>query len=356
MTSIRFVAVSVSLLAAAAATLCHLAWAGVHVEGDGHAIGQERAVERRERGDFEHEQPGWNDRTEAHDEQDDHPEESHDASELVDLSELGSKMAGIRIATVDRRSLSGTIELPGEIGFNEDRLAHMTPRYGGVVKEVIKGLGDHVETGEVLAVIESNQSLTTYRVLAPLSGRVVEKHVTPGEYVSEETSIYVIADLATVWANLDVYPAHLQHVTVGSELTVRGVGADQNTTAVVSYVAPVFDRGKRAVVARAILANTEGAWRPGMFVRAELATASDEAVTAVAEEAVQMLDGRTCVFVPVGTNQFKPVEVDVGASGRGYVEILSGLGSGDRYVAAGGFELKAEMITSSLGDHAGHGH
>jgi cobalt-zinc-cadmium efflux system membrane fusion protein len=280
----------------------------------------------------------------------------HGHGEHVDVSALGRRLAGIRIDRVTERTLSGVVELPGEIGFNEDRLAHITPRYGGVVKQVLKHLGDSVEEGETLAVIEGNESLTRYSVRAPLRGSIVEKHAAPGEYVSEETSLYVIADLATVWVNLSVYPRHLEHVSRGDDLKVRAVGVDQETAATISYVAPVFDKAKRAAVARAILENPGGVWRPGMFVRGELEVASEGTVTAVESDAVQVLDGNNCVFIPAGPNQFTPVEVAVGTAGLSHVEILSGLAPGDRYVADGAFELKAKMVTSSLGSHAGHGH
>lgn len=280
----------------------------------------------------------------------------HDEAIYVDVSDTGISMAGIQIATVVKRRLSHAIVLPGEIGFNEDRLAHITPRYGGVVKEVHKRMGDLVDEGATLAVIESNQSLTAYNVRAPFAGHVVHKHATPGEYVSEETSIFVIADLSSVWVNLDVYPKHLESVFVGGEATIKAVSVNQEGSGVVSYIAPLFDRAKRAAVARIILPNAGQIWRPGMFVRAELEIPSLDSVVAIENAAVQVIEDETHVFVPAGPNRFQPVEVVVGNSGKEYVEILSGLSPGDSYVSEGAFHLKSEMITSSLGAHAGHGH
>jgi cobalt-zinc-cadmium efflux system membrane fusion protein len=285
-------------------------------------------------------------------------EDSHDHDEVVyiDVSDTGISMAGIQIAAVGKQRISNVVVLPGEIGFNEDRLAHITPRYGGVVKDVRKRMGNLVDEGETLAVIESNQSLTAYKIRAPLAGHVVRKHATPGEYVSEETSIFVIADLSSVWVNLDVYPRHLESVSVGSKATIKAVSVNQEGDGIISYVAPLFDRAKRAAVARIILPNDGQSWRPGMFVRAELEIASLDSVVAVEKEAVQVIEDETHVFVPVGPNRFQPVEVVVGNSGKKYIQILSGLSPGDSYVARGAFHLKAEMITGSLGGHAGHGH
>ncbi len=312
--------------------------------------------------DMEHEDQDHG-KGERHEESgaDQHQDESdghdHEEDELsVQVSDSGMSMAGISISAITERVLSQFVELPGEIGFNEDRLAHITPRYGGVVKEVLKGLGAFVRKGEILAVIESNQSLAAYQIRAPLDGRIVEKHAIPGEYVTEEVSIFVIADLSTVWVNLDVYPRHLKLVTEGRAVRVKAVSLEQEAHGIVSYVAPLFDTAKRAAVAHVVLANAGDSWRPGMFVQAELEIHFDHPVPAVETDAIQMIDGETHVFVPAGPNRFRPVEVTVGRKGRDYVEVVSGIGAGERYVALGAFELKAKMITSSLGAHAGHGH
>lgn len=321
-------------------------------EPDNHDHQEEAHMEVTEHEDHEdHEELGSDqhqDETDGHGHGEDEP--------LVEVSDSGMIMVGISISAVRERDLSQFVELPGEIGFNEDRLAHITPRYGGVVKEVLKGLGAFVKKGEILAVIESNQSLTAYQIRAPLGGRIVEKHAIPGEYVTEEVSIFVIADLSTVWVNLDVYPRHLEVVTEGRAVTVKAVSLEQEAHGIVSYVAPLFDTAKRAAVAHVVLANAGDRWRPGMFVQAELEIHLDDPVPAVETDAIQMIDGKTHVFVPAGPNRFRPVEVTVGRKGRDYVEVVSGIQAGDHYVALGAFELKAKMITSSLGAHAGHGH
>ena len=101
--------------------------------------------------------------------------------------------------------MENRIELPGEIGFNEDRMVHIVPRYPGIVKKVEKKLGSTVKKNDLLAVVESNESLTTYKIFSPIYGKIIEKHITPGEFVGEDTTLFVIVDLSTVWVNCDVY-------------------------------------------------------------------------------------------------------------------------------------------------------
>ncbi|MBW1745140.1 MAG: efflux RND transporter periplasmic adaptor subunit, partial [Deltaproteobacteria bacterium] len=246
---------------------------------------------------------------------------------------------------------------PGEIGFNEDRLAHITPRYPGIVKKVVKQLGETIQKGELLAVVESNESLTAYAILSPISGKIVEKNVTPGEFVGEDATLFIIADLATVWVNCDVYAKDADLVEKGLEILITAVGTDRQVKTTLSYVAPVYNTSTRSVIARAVIPNTDGKWRPGTFITGKISVSTKKPVLVVSQNAVQLLDGETVVFVPSEhKNGFEPVVVQKGVENNRHVEILSGLAEGDTYVATGAFELKAKIVTSTLGGHAGHGH
>jgi cobalt-zinc-cadmium efflux system membrane fusion protein len=336
-----------------------------HSEHDGHDHGDEHAHDASVPGDRtgvhqdgEHhaEHPG-HEKDGEHAEHAEHPaHEGHGShEETVTLSAEGKRLVKLELARVEKRHIGRTIELPGEVGFNEDRLAHVTPRYGGVVRKVNKYLGNYVREGEVLATIENNQTLNHYNVRAPIRGRIVQKHLTRGEYASAETSIYVVANLATVWINLDVFPRHLDKISVGGTVIVRAVGVAGEDTGKVSYIAPLFDKHKRSATARVVLRNRDNRWRPGTFVHGEIAIRSESDVPAVTNEAVQMVSGEQCVFVPAGEG-FRAQRVRTGMKGRAYTEVVEGIGAGREYVAHGAFELKAAIATSSLGDHAGHGH
>ncbi len=76
----------------------------------------------------------------------------------------------------------------------------------------------------------------------------------------------------------------------------------------------------------------------------------------VKKDAVQVLNDKNVIFIQPTKNVFEPVEVSLGMSDDNYVEIKTGLHLGDSYVSKGAFELKAKLVTSALGDHAGHGH
>ena len=65
------------------------------------------------------------------------------------------KNAGIELRTAGPARIRSTLQLQGEIQFNQDRLAHVVPRLAGVVVKSGKNLGDLVKKGDLLAVLES---------------------------------------------------------------------------------------------------------------------------------------------------------------------------------------------------------
>lgn len=74
---------------------------------------------------------------------------------LIEMTEGQIKTAGVSMEAAGPATIRSTIELPGEIGFNEDRTAHVVPRVGGVVEAAPVALGQQVRKGQVLAVISS---------------------------------------------------------------------------------------------------------------------------------------------------------------------------------------------------------
>jgi cobalt-zinc-cadmium efflux system membrane fusion protein len=298
---------------------------------------------------------------EGHDEHEDeggsHAEDGHAGEDVVFLSEEAIQLASIRIDRVRRRDLSRTIELAGEIGFNEDRLVHVTPRFAGVAREVHRRLGADVREGDLLAVVESNESLSRYNIVAPIEGRIIEKHVTAGEFVAEDHDLFMIADLTTVWANCEVYAKDMPYVRQGSKVLITAVEGGPSTEATIAYVAPVYNEDTRSALARAVLINNGDIWRPGTFIKAQVSVAAGGEHLAIEREAVQVLGDEHVVFVAgEKEGEFEIVPVVTGIAGKRLIEIVSGLAEGDAYVAAGAFDLKAKVVTANLDAHAGHGH
>jgi cobalt-zinc-cadmium efflux system membrane fusion protein len=243
--------------------------------------------------------------------------------------------------------------LPGEVKVNGNRIAHIVPRYSGIVTEVRVQVGDAVREGQVLAVIEGDESLAPYEMTTFIAGTLIEKHMTLGEPVSRDSDSFVVADLSTVWIDITVYLRDLDLIKVGNETTVRAGSQNRAVSGKISYVTPIVDEHTRTATARMVVNNPDGYWRPGMFVMAEVKTGEVAVGIVVPFSAVHTLDGRSVVFVEEHEG-FEPRPVDIGLKGNDQMEIVSGLEPGERYVTVGGFTLKAELGKDSLGD--GHAH
>jgi cobalt-zinc-cadmium efflux system membrane fusion protein len=113
--------------------------------------------------------------------------------------------------------------------------------------------------------------------------------------------------------------------------------------------------GSRTALVRVILSNEQGLFRPGLFVTAAVAASLTPVKVMIPKDALQSLEGKKCVFVK-NEHGFEPSFVETGLETPDAAEILSGLTAGQTYVTKGAFDLKAKIITSSLGSHAGHGH
>jgi cobalt-zinc-cadmium efflux system membrane fusion protein len=277
--------------------------------------------------------------------------ESKEGSERVTITAEVRAASRIEVAPAASRLVREELELPGEILPNADQLAHVVPRFPGIAREVRKRLGDAVRAGEVLAVIEGNQSLSTYDVRSLISGTVIEKHLTLGEFVRDDQDIYVVADLSSVWVNISIYARDVSRIRVGQPVRVQAVGSSSTGEGRVDYLDPVVGEATRAGSARVVLANPSARWRPGTFVTARITVAEHKAAVAVPAMAVQSVEGRDCVFVEDGDG-FVARPVTLGRTDGAWTEIVSGLERGTRVVTVGAFLIKSELQKSE----AGHDH
>jgi membrane fusion protein, heavy metal efflux system len=271
-----------------------------------------------------------------------HAHEEHAKEGHVELSPEARKHANLKIEEAEGATIKTLLPLYGKIAANEEKLAHVQPRFPGVVKDVRKRLGDKVEKGDLLAVVESNDSLRSYEIKSEVSGMVIQKDITLGEFVKNEDTIYSIADLSSVWVDLAVYREDFRKLKVGQAVEIHpgaGEEAIQNT---VAYISPFGTEGTQTMLARCIVPNPNGDMRPGLFVTAEIATGEVDAKVTVKLTAIQTLKEKNVVFVE-DEDAFEAREVELGVRDNERVEVLSGLFPGDKYVSENSFVLKAEI-------------
>ncbi|NOX18522.1 MAG: efflux RND transporter periplasmic adaptor subunit [Chlorobi bacterium] len=279
------------------------------------------------------------------------PGEEH--SEFINIPNETMKEFGIEIKTAGSGELTVHKDLTGEIVPNPYKVAHIVPRFAGVVKEVFKKIGDRVKKGDKIAVIESNESLVRYDVTSSINGTILELHMTPGELIGDDKHIVMVANLKTVWAELNIYQQDLGEVKVGQKVEISSPHSKNVFQGKLFYISPTVNEATRTAVARVRLDNSGGIWKPGMFVSGKVFTSRKKVNVAVPKNAVQILDGQKVVFVK-SEKGFAPQAVTLGIENGKAVEILDGLHQGDKYVAKGAYTFKSELLKESFG--GGHGH
>ena len=188
----------------------------------------------------------------------------------------------------------------------------------------------------------SGGNLTRYEIRSPIDGVITAKEISVGEVLKEDSSIFTVADLATVWAEMTIYAKDLNVVKVGQKAIVKATAFESQSTGTVSYVGSLVGKETRAATARIVLPNPDGTWRPGLAVNIDLLAGEADVPIVIASEAVQTLGDKTTVFVREG-DQFEPRPVQLGRSDDKWSEVIAGLKAGEQYAAKNSFILKAEV-------------
>jgi cobalt-zinc-cadmium efflux system membrane fusion protein len=368
----------------------------------------------------------------AHDNEQHAEDSGHGGHEegVVRLSDEMMRQLDIKVSVAGGGDLERTLHLPGEIVLNADRVAHIVPRVAGMVREVRKNVGDEVEAGELMAVLESRElaeakaadlaaearlrlaernykrveelvqkkispeqeihearqkleeaqiahretsaklyalgldhdevstmnqqndaAFSRYEIRAPFAGCVVDKHVVLGEVHDSGSDVFVVTDLSNVWVDITTYTHESAQVRPGARVRVSAPGPGgrpMTAEGTISYTSPIIRESTRTGLARAVLANENLAWKPGLFVTAEIVVGSENVPVLVPNEAIQTVEGQTVVFV-VEDDGFKKRPVVVGGSNKTHTALVSGIEPGERYVAGGAFILKAELSKGTGG-------
>lgn len=366
--------------------------------------------------------------------------ESHEGRVKIPAALAAS--SGVKTEVAGPATLRQFRELPAQVRLNEDQVAHAVSRFKGQIITVHKNLGDIVQAGEVLAVLDSReladaraefiealhklelaqavyareeklwqkkisaeqdflvikheleeaeikkqtarqkllalglqeqelmdlsveptgkvvtfqarqpfpaQALTRYEVRSPISGTVIRKSVTLGSPVTEDTDLFLIADLGTVWVDAAVPAIDLAEVQTGQ--TVKVISGARQAEGKVTYVGPAVDADTRTGFLRVVIANQDRQWKPGEFATVKVLQQEQAIAVAVRPAALQSFRDWTVVFLNEG-EQYEVQPVGIGKRTEEWVEVLSGLQPGQRYVTGNSYLIKADILKSG----ASHDH
>lgn len=265
------------------------------------------------------------------------------------IAEDIARAAGIRTEIAGPATLVSTRTLYGRITVDPSRERQVAARFPGVIKAVQKKLGDAVRAGEILAVVESNESLRAYNVSAPIVGVITARNANPGEQ-SGDRALFTIVDPTSVVAELSVFPADRAHVRVGAPVTVKPTQGEHAVTGKIERI-ELQAAANQAVVARVSLDNKSGELLPGTFVTADVQVATRDVPLAVKTIGLQPFRDFKVVFEQVG-NTYEVRMLELGETQGEWAEVLGGIEAGARYVTENSYLLKADVEKSG----ASHDH
>ena len=183
---------------------------------------------------------------------------------------------------------------------------------------------------------EAERALRDAEVTAPFDGMVAQRWVSVGEFVQPGTRLFELVALDPLEVEFRVAEIDSSRVQVGQQIGVRVAPyPDEVFAATVTVVAPTIDSATRTLRVKGQLANPEGRLRPGLFARADLGIARRSSVVMVPEESVlQRADGKV-VFRYKDDGHVERRVITTGQQKDGRLEVLTGLGPGEKIVARG---------------------
>lgn len=320
----------------------------------------------------------------------------------VQLTPQRMQSIGVKLGTVEMKTVSDEIRVTGNVDVDERGLANVQLRFPGWIKKVfVDATYDLVHKGQPLFTIYSPDLVTTEQeyllarknqqqlgqssiqgvaagadtlvssakerlqqwevplseidklkstgkvitdltINSPVSGYITERNALPNMFVQPETKLYSIADLSTVWVNAQVFQTDVGRIKPGdlAEVTVDTYPG-KTFKGRVDVILPQVDMNTRTVRVRLVLPNPGLRLKPGMYVNIGLKSRTDRALTLPAS-AVFHSGTRTLVFVNKGEGNLEPHEVELGSRvGEDYV-LVKGLKQGDSIVTSANFLIDSE--------------
>lgn len=255
----------------------------------------------------------------------------------------------IETSVAESGVIKEVVSVYGKISSNTERVRNVSARFDGAIKSVTPSIGDTVQKGQVLARVESNESLKIYSIKAPISGVITHRAANPGEQTNGR-NLFTIMDTSTVWANLSVFPSDRKRIRVGTPVMVTTAIDGQSFAGVIDRINVMTD-ANQAVTARVVLDNKEGTLLPGTFVTAEIEIAQHAVELAVKRTGLQAFRDFTVVYAKIG-DEYEVRMLELGRQDDEWVEILGGLEPATRYVSKNSYIIKADIEKSG----ASHDH
>ncbi len=266
------------------------------------------------------------------------------------ISAAAAKDGGIEIETVGPAVISDVREVEGVVQLATSARSEIRAQFPGKVMLVTKAVGDYVKKGQLLARIESSESLQIYPVYSPVSGVVAERNANVGNVAIDEP-IYVITDPGQTTVVFNIFPRDLGTIRPGQKVDIETLDGQPIAASALGGYLPEGNAAAGTALVRASLPNRDGRWRPGMALHGRVTVNAVTVPLAVRTEALQRFRDFTVVFANFGED-YEVRMLELGRKTPEWTEVLSGIKPGTRYAAKGAFLIRADVEKSG----ASHDH
>ena len=332
----------------------------------------------------------------------------------VQISPERQQLIGVKIGTVEMKSLEKVIRTVGRVDYDEKRIVTVSSKTGGWIEDLyVDFTGRFVRQGEPLLTIyspelvstqeeyllalrakksltkspfpevagsgesladsakrrlklwdisddqiksleESGQAKKTLTLYSPFSGFVLEKSAYKGMNVMPGIALFKLADLSVVWLYADIYEYELPFIRLGLQASVQlSYTPGETFTGKAIYIYPSLNPETRTAKVRFEIPNSHEKLKPEMYANVEIKVHLGQKL-AVPEGAIIDTGLRQLAIIDKGNGYFEPREVKVGSKVDNYYEVIKGLKAGERVVTSANFLIDSESkLKEAVGGMAG---
>jgi len=200
---------------------------------------------------------------------------------------------------------------------------------------------------QIESLESSGNAINNFEILSNASGIVITRRVNKGDYISQGTVLFEIADLSNVWILFDAYETDLPFLRQGErmEFSIQAIPGNKFSGNIV-FIDPVIDPNTRVAKVRVEVANPSGKLKPEMFasgiVSSNLIEYRNNIV--IPRSSVLWTGKRSIVYIKLaGTNEpvFKLREIELGPMLGDSFVVTDGLTEGEEIVTHGTFSVDA---------------
>jgi len=266
------------------------------------------------------------------------------------ISASAAKDGGVEFEVVGPQSISDIREVEGVVQLDPAATSEIRAQFPGKVMQVTKAVGDYVKKGQLLARIESSESLQIYPVYSPVSGVVAERNANVGN-VAYDQPIYVITDPSSTSVVFNIFPRDLGTIRPGQKIIIETLDGKPVADSVLGGYLPEGNSAAGTALVRARLPNRDGRWRPGIALHGRVVVNAVTVPLAVRTEALQPFRDFTVVYANFG-EIYEVRMLELGRKSSEWTEVLGGIKPGTKYVAKGSFLIRQDIEKSG----ASHDH